>query len=80
MIEHIEKELRRYVIATFLNPTTYVVCNGNCSYSFVDNIQYASKFASSIDAEEVRRSIMNNYDMTLVTVPMVVRYILIEEE
>lgn len=80
MIEHLEKEIKRYVIATFDNPTNYVVCNGNCNYSFIDNIQVASKFAARYVAEEVCRTIRNKYNFDLVIVPLSIKYILLEEE
>lgn len=80
MIEHLEKELKRYVIATFDNPTNYVVCNGNCNYSFIDNIQNATKFASKYSADEVSKSIINKYNLGLVVLPLSIRYVLLEEE
>lgn len=80
MIEHLEKELKRYVIATFDNPTNYVVCNGHCSYSFIDNIQNATKFATNFAANEVYKSLKAKYDIDLVVVPLAVRYVLLEEE
>lgn len=80
MIEHLEKEVRRYVIATFDIPTNYVVCNGACNYSFIDNIQNASKFASEFAANEVYKSIYKQYNLDLVVVPLSIKYYLLEEE
>lgn len=80
MIEHIEKELKRYVIATFDNPTNYVVCNGNCNYSFIDNIQLATKFASRCVADEVFNTINRQCKIDMVIVPLSIRYILLEDD
>lgn len=80
MIEHVEKELKRYVIATFDNPTNYIVCNGSCTYSFIDNIQMATKFATRYVAEEVYKTICQKYDFDLVILPMSIKYVLLEEE
>ena len=80
MKEHLEKELRRYVIATFDNPTNYVVCNGGGSYSFIDNIQNASKFATEFAANEIYKSIVAKYHVDLVVLPMCIKYILLEEQ
>ena len=81
MIEHIEKQQRRYVIASLDDTTFYIVCHGNCHYSMIDNIQMASKFVNRSDAEEVCRSVrqaLNGKEM--VVLPLVIRYILLEEE
>lgn len=80
MIEHLEKELKRYVIATFDNPTNYVVCNGNCNYSFIDNIQLATKFATKFAANEIYKSLIVKYDFDLVVLPLSIKYVLLEEE
>ena len=80
MIEHLEKELKRYVVATFDNPTNYVVCNGNCNYSFIDNIQLATKFTSYFTANEILKSIAAKCSFDLVVLPLNIRYVLLEEE
>lgn len=80
MIEHLEKEVRRYVIATFDNPTNYVVCNGACNYSFIDNVQNASKFASEFAANEVYKSLRKSYDIDLIVLQLSIKYYLLEEE
>lgn len=80
MVEHLEKELKRYVIATFDNPTNYIVANGNCNYSFIDNIQFATKFVRKVDAETVCVSCQKVYNFQLVVVPMNIKYSLLEEE
>ena len=80
MIEHLEKELKRYVIATFDNPTNYVVCNGNCTYSFIDNIQVATKFTSRFTADEILKSIKAKCDLELIVLPLRIKYVLLEEE
>ena len=80
MIEHLEKSKKRYVIATFDNPTNYVVAKGNCNYSFIDNIVVASKFVNQSDAYEVRNSLVKTYDIDLVVLPMRIDYILLEDE
>ena len=80
MIEHLEKEVARYVIATMDNPTFYVICNGNCSYSFTDNIQIASKFAGFNGARDVCQSLTKRYGDNLVILPMKVKYVLCEPE
>ena len=79
LIEHLEKEVRRYVIATFDDPTNYVVCNGGGNYSFIDNIQHASKFASEFAANEVYKSLYKRYNVDLVVLPLSIKYILLEE-
>jgi len=81
VIEHIEKELKRYVIATFDNPTNYVVCNGQCVYSFIDNIQMATKFANKEIAYEVYNSLMKKYssNVDLVVLPLKIKYVLLED-
>lgn len=80
MIEHLEKEIKRYVIATLDNPTFYVVCNGNCNYSFVDDIRNASKFNSFNNAMEVCKTIVNRYGDGLVVLNMKIKYFLCEPE
>ena len=80
MKEHVERELNRYVIATFDNPTNYVVCNGNYNYSFIDNIQLATKFASKYAAEEIYKSVYSKLGIDMVVLPMVIKYVLLEEE
>lgn len=80
MTEHLEKELKRFVIATFDNPTNYLVANGNCNYSFIDNIQFATKFTRKSDAELVCASCQSVYKFQLVVVPMNIKYSLIEED
>lgn len=80
MKEHVERELKRYVIATFDNPTNYVICNGNLTYSFIDNIQLATKFASKYAAKEIFKSIYSNLGIDMVILPMVIKYVLLEEE
>lgn len=80
MKEHLEKELNRYVIATFDNPTNYLLAKGNCNYSFIDNIQVATKFARYQDAYDVYESCIRAYDFDLVIVPLKIKYMLIEED
>lgn len=80
MTEHLEKELKRYVIATFDNPTNYVVCNGNCSYSFINNIKFATKFDSEFTANEIFKTLVSKYNLDLVVLPLVIRYVLLEDE
>lgn len=79
MIEHLEKEINRYVIATFDNPTNYLVANGNCNYSFIDNIQHASKFVKYQDALDVYNSCIIKCSFDLVILPLKIKYLLIEE-
>lgn len=80
MIEHLEKELNRYVIATFDNPTNYLVAKGNCTYSFIDNIQMATKFVRKSDANAVLDSCVNSCRIDLVMLPIKIKYVLLEEE
>lgn len=80
MIEHLEKSKKRYVIATFDNPTNYVVAKGNATYMFIDNIEVASKFVNHRDAYEVRNDLVKKYNIDLVVLPMRMDYILLEEE
>lgn len=77
VVEHLEKELNRYVIATFDNPTNYLKANGNCNYSFIDNIQFATKFVRYEDALEVLYSI--KYEIDLVILSLKIKYVLLEE-
>ena len=79
MVEHLEKELNRYVIATFDNPTNYLVAKGNCVYSFIDNIQVATKFARYSDAKDVYNSCIK-YPFDLVILPLKIKYVLLEED
>lgn len=80
MKEYLEKELNRYVIATFDNPTNYLVAKGNCTYSFIDNIQIATKFTRLQDARDVYDSCIKAYCFKLVILPLKIRYLLIEED
>ena len=80
MKEHLEKELNRYVIATFDNTTNYLMAKGNCTYVFIDNIQVATKFTRLVDAEEVYKSCKAKYNFDLVIVPLKIKYLLIESE
>ena len=80
MIEHVEKENMRYVIATFDNPTNYVVVNGGRSYSFIDNIEFASKFETSFSANLVANDIAKKSEIDLVVLKLCIRYVLLEEE
>ena len=80
MIEHLEKEINRYVIATFGTPTFYVMCNGNCNYSFTDDIRSASKFAGFNIAREIYNSLVRQYGDELVILPMKIKYVLVEPE
>lgn len=78
-IEHLEKEINRYVIATFDNPTNYLLAKGNCHYAFIDNIQAATKFARLVDANEVCSSCNEKFPFDLVVLPLRIQYKLIEE-
>ena len=80
MKEHLEKELIRYVIATFDNPTNYLVVQGDCRYSFIDNIQLATKFSNKGIANEIYKTVAKVYPIDLVTVPLSIRYMLLEDE
>lgn len=80
MKEHLEKTLNRYVIATFDNPTNYLVAKGNCTYSFIDNIQVATKFARYEDAKTVYDTCVRDLCIDLVIVPLRIDYLLIEED
>lgn len=80
MREYLEKEINRYVIATFDNPTNYIIAMGNCTYRFIDNIQIATKFIHKSDAIEVYNSCSEIYNFPLVIVPLKIKYLLIEED
>lgn len=80
MIEHVEKENIRYVIATFDHPTSYVVVNGGHSYSFIDNVEVASKFTTEFSANIVANDIIEKTNIDLVVLKLCTRYVLCEEE
>lgn len=80
MKEHLEKQLNRYVIATFDIPTNYLIAKGNCTYSFIDNIQVATKFVRKKDADEVCASCAKVYKFKLVVLPLKVNYLLVEND
>lgn len=80
MKEHLEKELKRYVIATFDNPTNYVVCDGKLHYSFIDNVQLATKFTSKRIAEEIFKTVSERFKIDVVIVPLSIKYVLLEED
>lgn len=77
--EYLEKEIGRYVIATFDNPTNYVVVKGGCNYEFIDNIQMATKFLDVETARCVLSTCREIYKIDLVAIPMKVKYFLVDE-
>lgn len=79
MIEHLEKELNRYVIATFDIPTNYLIVKGGLNYSFIDNIQVATKFVKKSEAEMICATCSNKYKLDLVVLPLNIKYTLLEE-
>lgn len=79
MTEHLEKTLNRYVIATFDNPTNYLVVQGGQQYAFIDNITKATKFTSLDVASIIHNTCSRIYQFDLVILPMQIKYILLEE-
>ena len=82
MIKHLEKEIRKYVIATLDNPTLYLKkAPGENNYLFVKDIEIATKGMS----KHMINQIMDYYymdtgaDIPLVVIPVEITYKIIEE-
>lgn len=82
MKEITELVLNKYVIATFDNPTQYLVSEHFGKYSFTDNIQTATKTNSKKLANDVKNYFYQDTkltDMELVVLPIKIEYKLINE-
>lgn len=81
MKKYKELVLKRYVIATFDNPTQYLISEHFGKYSFTDNIQIASKFTNKSLANEMRNYFFKDtrLEIDLVIVPIEIEYSIIEE-
>ena len=79
MKKYHELTLKRYVLATFDNPTQYLITEHFGKYSFTDNIQIASKFTNKSLANDMRNYFFNDtkLDIDLVVVPIEIEYNLI---
>lgn len=80
MKEYLEKSCTKYVVATFDNPTNYVMVRGLGCYSFIDNIVHASKYTNRDAANETCNELSNRYNIDLVVVPVRIDYVLLEED
>lgn len=74
-----EKESRKYVIADLSQPTNYLCSLGGGKYCFIDNIATATKFLNKKIAQEVCNECCSNFNIDLVTVPIIITYEIVEE-
>lgn len=81
MKKYKELVLKRYVIATFDNPTQYLITEHFGKYSFTDNIQIASKLTNKNLANELKDYFYKDtkLEIDLVVVPIEIEYSIIEE-
>lgn len=75
-----EKELLRYVIADFSQPTNYLKSLRDAKYCLIDNIQAATKFMEKSVALGICDECRKNFEMDLVVLPLMISYELINEE
>lgn len=80
MKKYKELVLKRFVIATFDNPTQYLISEHFGKYSFTDNIQIASKFTNKNIASTMKDYFYKdtNLEIDLVIVPIEIEYSIIE--
>lgn len=74
-----EKELYRYVIADLSQPTNYIMSLRDANYCFIDNIIKATKFRSKKVAENICEECVRSTGISLVVVPVMITYEIIEE-
>jgi hypothetical protein len=82
MEKYLEKKIRKYVIATFGNPTLYLKkIPGKKEYMFSEDIEYATKTMSVSLAEQIKNYYYQDigFDVELVVVPVDITYELIDE-
>ena len=80
--KYIEKKIRKYIIATFDNPTRYLCKTpGEKEYLFTKDIEYATKTMRYNLAEQVKQYYYNDTGMTidLVVLPLDITYELVDE-
>ena len=80
--KYIEKKIRKYVIATFDQPTQYLYkIPGKSEYLFVEDIEAATKTLNSNIAEQVKQYYYSdtNVNIDLVVLPIDITYELVEE-
>lgn len=83
MKRYLEKKIIKYVIATLGNPTLYLKKKwGSPEYSFVEDIEIATKGVKKSVMEEVLKYyyIETGLDTELVIVPIEITYEIIDEE
>lgn len=80
MAKHIEKILKKYVIATLDSPTTYLKSLGWGEYIFTDNIELATKTLSKRVAHDIVYDYCIHFGKTnFVIIPVEITFALIEE-
>lgn len=80
--EYLEKEIKRYVIATLTEQTQYLISNHFGKWSFTDNIQLATKTKNKELANDLKNYFYNDtqlFDVDLVVVPLRIDYVLLDE-
>lgn len=81
MKNYIQKELKRYVIATLDNPTKFLIFANN-KIRFTTDIKECTKTSKKDLAESIKDefySYTKRYDIELIVVPLVIKYELINE-
>jgi len=82
-MDYIEKETKKYVIATLGNPTLYLrKTPAKNEYCFVEDIEQATKTVSKNVMKQILRYFYydTGVDTELVVVPIKITYKIIEEE
>jgi hypothetical protein len=82
MKKYTEKKTRKYVIATFSNPTQYLKKTPSKNeYVFTEDIEYATKTLNKRLAEQIKKYfyIDTNIDLDLIVLPIEITYELINE-
>lgn len=81
MEKHIEKVVKKYVIATLSSPTTYLVSRHWGNWYFSDDIGIATKAMTKKVAEMIRSNYYYDFgaDVELIIVPVEIEYRLINE-
>lgn len=81
--KHLEKRIRKYVIAALSSPTMYLYKKpGTQEYKFFKDIEKSIKFIDKEDAEDTIRMYQKNVgdvELELVILPLEIDYYLIEE-
>lgn len=83
MKRYLEKKIKKYVIATLDNPTLYLKKKwGTPEYSFVEDIEVATKGVTKHVAEQILRYfyIDTKLDLELVVIPIEITYEILEME